>query len=209
MGMYAGHFDFAHKLLWTVPALLSPAECAALAAGDREWLPATVNRLEGRAVEPSLRSSTTAVLRDEALAEDLYQRVKPHVPDQMSTEIGARGRVRLTVTGVHLPLRIYRYEPGQHFGLHQDQSYFRADGAQSLLTFMVYLNDDFEGGETEFPEQAQTIVPATGTALLFQHRLLHAGTRVNKGVKLVLRSDVLYRAQNAHDPGENTPSTGG
>jgi len=37
------------------------------------------------------------------------------------------------------------------------------------------------------------IVPATGTALLFQHMLLHAGKRVTSGTKLVLRSDVLYR----------------
>jgi prolyl 4-hydroxylase len=38
-------------------------------------------------------------------------------------------------------------------------------------------------------------VPKTGTALLFQHMLLHAGTRVTEGSKLVLRSDVLYRPE--------------
>lgn len=93
----------------------------------------------------------------------------------MTAEIGSRGRVQMNVTGVHVPLRIYRYEPGQHFGLHQDQSYFSQDGAKSLLTFMVHLNDDFEGGETDFPEQGETIIPKTGSALLFQHMLLHAG----------------------------------
>jgi hypothetical protein len=40
-----------------------------------------------------------------------------------------------------------------------------------------------------------TIVPKAGTALLFQHMLLHAGTRVRSGVKMVLRSDVLYRPE--------------
>ena len=60
---------------------------------------------------------------------------------------------------------------------------------------MVYLNDDFEGGETEFPEQGEIIVPEVGTALLFQHMLLHAGKRVRSGVKMVLRSDVLYRPE--------------
>ena len=59
---------------------------------------------------------------------------------------------------------------------------------------MVYLNDDFAGGETEFVDLRRTIVPRTGSALLFQHMLLHAGETVTSGVKYVLRSDVLYTA---------------
>jgi hypothetical protein len=196
MGLYAGHFDFSHRLLWTVPGLLSPAECREIAGAEREWLAATVNSAEGRVVATEVRDSSTAVLRDPALAAELYRRVLPHVPARMTGEIEGR-RVGLTVAGVHVPVRIYRYEPGQHFGLHQDQSYFGEDGTKSLLTYMVYLNDDFEGGETEFPEQGETIVPVAGTALLFQHMLLHAGKRVRSGVKLVLRSDVLYRPEAA------------
>ena len=195
MGMYVGHFDFEHRLLWTVPELFSASECAAILAGaeGHEWLPATVNRASGRVVEAGLRDSATAVLRDPALADTLYQRVLPHVPRRMSAELARRGRVPMEVAGVHVPVRLYRYEPGQHFGLHQDQSYFGEGETMSLLTFMVYLNEAFGGGETDFPEQGQTIVPKTGTALLFQHMLLHAGKRVTAGVKLVLRSDVLYR----------------
>jgi hypothetical protein len=195
--MYFGHFDFEHPLLWTVPELFSPPECAAILAGaeDHAWLPATVNRASGRVVEAGLRDSSTAVLRDPALAAELYRRVLPHVPPRMSAELGSRGRVGMDVAGVHVPVRIYRYEPGQHFGLHQDQSYFGEDGTKSLLTFMVYLNEGFGGGETDFPEQGRTIAPAMGTALLFQHMLLHAGKRVTSGTKLVLRSDVLYRPE--------------
>jgi prolyl 4-hydroxylase len=197
MGMYLGHFDFSQRLLWTVPELFSPAECASIVAGAaaHAWLPATVNSATGRVVEAGVRDSSTAVLRDPALAAELHRRVLPHVPARMSGELGGRGRVEMDVAGVHVPVRIYRYEPGQHFGLHQDQSYFGEDGTKSLLTFMVYLNEDFEGGVTEFPEQEETIVPRTGTALLFQHMLLHAGTRVTRGTKLVLRSDVLYRPE--------------
>jgi hypothetical protein len=195
--MYFGHFDFEHPLLWTVPDLFSPSECAAILASaeDHAWLPATVNSASGRVVEAGIRDSSTAVLRDPALAAELYRRVLPHVPRRLSAELGSRGRVRMEVAGVHVPVRIYRYEPGQHFGLHQDQSYFGEDGTKSLLTFMVYLNEGCGGGETDFPEQGRTIVPQTGTALLFQHMLLHAGKRVTSGTKLVLRSDVLYRPE--------------
>ncbi|MDC3988649.1 2OG-Fe(II) oxygenase [Polyangium jinanense] len=195
MGLYVGHFDFTVPLLWTVPALFSPEDCAKIldGASDGTWLPATVNAEEGRVVDTRIRSSTTAVLRDPALADELFRRVSPHVPERMTTELGARGRVAMHLSGIFLPLRIYRYEVGQHFGLHQDQSYAGEGGTRSLLTLMVYLNEGFAGGETEFPEQERTIVPETGDALLFQHMLLHAGKAVTDGTKYVLRSDVLYR----------------
>lgn len=195
MGMYAGHFDFTHPLLWTTPGLFMPDECAEILKGgsDAEWLPATVNRAEGRAVDKRLRDNTVAVVRDPALAGELFRRARPHVPARMRAEIGGVEGVEMDVAGVHLPLRVYRYEPGQQFGLHQDQSYFGPNGEKSLLTFMVYLNEGFEGGETEFPEQGRTVVPKAGTALFFQHMVLHAGKRVTRGTKLVLRSDVLYR----------------
>ncbi|MDI1450233.1 2OG-Fe(II) oxygenase [Polyangium sp. 6x1] len=194
MGLYVGHFDFTAPLLWTVPALFSSETCAAILEGarDKPWLPATVNAEEGRVVDTRIRSSTTAVLRDPALGGELFRKVTPHVPERMSTEIGGR-RVAMHLTGIFLPLRIYRYEVGQHFGLHQDQSYAGDGGTRSLLTLMVYLNEGFAGGETEFPEQERTIVPKTGDALLFQHMLLHAGKPVTNGTKYVLRSDVLYR----------------
>lgn len=197
MGLYAGHFDFSVPLLWTVPALFSAEECAAILDASRSgpWLPATVNAEAGRVVDTRIRSSTTAVLRDARLAEELFRRIRPHVPPRMTTELGGRGRVPLDVSGIFLPLRIYRYEVGQHFGLHQDQSYLGEGGTMSLLTLMVYLNEGFSGGETEFPEQSKTIVPKTGDALLFQHKLLHAGKSVTQGEKLVLRSDVLYKPE--------------
>lgn len=195
MALYAGHFDFTQPLLATVPGLYTAEECREILASvaDAAWLPATVNSREGRVVDAKLRDSTTAVVRDDALARTLYERVAAHVPRRMRVEDGALGaRVEMGDVGVFVPLRVYRYEPGQHFGLHHDQGYVGPDGSRSLLTLMVYLNDDFEGGETDFPEQQRCIAPATGTALWFQHMLLHAGRRVARGTKYVLRSDVLY-----------------
>jgi predicted 2-oxoglutarate/Fe(II)-dependent dioxygenase YbiX len=195
MAMYVGHFDFSVPLLWTVPDLFSSAECSQMLASvnDAEWLAATVNAAEGRVVDARIRNSSTAVIRDSTLADELFRRILPHVPPQMTTEVGNRGRVPMNVTGIYMPLRIYRYEIGQHFGLHQDQAYMADRDTMCLLTLMVYLNDGFSGGETDFPEQGKTIVPKTGTALLFQHKLLHAGRAVTQGAKYVLRSDVLYR----------------
>lgn len=62
----------------------------------------------------------------------------------------------------------------------------------SERTFMIYLNDDFTGGQTAFYEFDVDVAPRLGMALVFQHRLLHEGCTVRSGVKYVLRSDVMY-----------------
>jgi hypothetical protein len=57
---------------------------------------------------------------------------------------------------------------------------------------MVYLNDDFEGGTTDFRD-GDVIAPKRGMALLFEHRLIHQGAPVTRGKKYVMRTDVMYR----------------
>ena len=52
-----------------------------------------------------------------------------------------------------------------------DGSFKRDYFEVSKLTFMVYLNSDYDGGETEF--EGLKIVPQTGMALVFPHRLRH------------------------------------
>ena len=163
MAMYAWHFDFAVDLLWTVEDLLSRSECAAILHDQRDavWLPATINGATGRIVDAKVRSSSTAVVRDGELAERLYQRLLPRLPGAMVDQLGGKPR-RVKPVGLYQPLRVYRYEPGQQFAPHHDQSYQDGQGRRSLLTFMVYLNEGFEGGTTTFPEQKEVIVPRTG-----------------------------------------------
>ncbi len=148
--MYAGHFDFAVPMLQRIPALYSKGECAAILRSfdSAEWLAATINTAQGRAVNEALRNSLTAIVREPVLVSTLWSRIQPHLPTRMSAEWnGARQVVR--PVGLYEPLRIYRYEVGHHFGVHSDQSYARGE-ARSLLTLMVYLDEDFDGGATTF-----------------------------------------------------------
>ncbi len=46
---------------------------------------------------------------------------------------------------------------------------------------MVYLNEEFEGGETVFfVEPEKSIKPRAGMGLLFQHPIIHEGAEVTK-----------------------------
>jgi predicted 2-oxoglutarate/Fe(II)-dependent dioxygenase YbiX len=95
--------------------------------------------------------------------------------------------------GLNERLRFYRYEPGQRFRWHRDGSYARDRDERSLLTVLLYLNDDFSGGATEF-EAGPRVTPEAGCALVFAHGLRHQGAPVIRGRKYVLRTDVMYRA---------------
>lgn len=62
------------------------------------------------------------------------------------------------------------------------------DYADRVLVWMLYLNEDFEGGETEFLFQKRRIKPSTGTVVIwpayFTH--YHKGNLVLKGDKYVI-----------------------
>ena len=94
-----------------------------------------------------------------------------------------------SAAGLPRDLRFYRYAPGQRFKMHKDGPWTE-EGLTSKLTFLVYLNRGFTGGQTDFRDHV--IEPCTGTALLFVHDTWHEGAEVTAGVKYILRSDVLY-----------------
>ena len=100
------------------------------------------------------------------------------------------------------PLQILYYKPGNEYLAHHD--YFdptdpgsaevmRA-GGQRIATFVIYLNNVTEGGETRFPELSLDVKPRRGSALYFEYlnaageldaRCLHAGVPVVQGEKWI------------------------
>ena len=111
----------------------------------------------------------------------------PSLPDRLE------GDWRLV--GAYERLRFYRYSPGQRFAPHFDGSFQRSPTERSLVTFLVYLNSCEKRGETRLTDLELDVVPAAGRALLFNHFLLHEGALVAKGLKYVVRSDLMYRRE--------------
>ena len=58
---------------------------------------------------------------------------------------------------------------------------------------MVYLNDNFQGGDTTFCGLRSRL--RQGMFLLFLHNLYHEGSEVTQGVKYVLHYDMMYRTE--------------
>jgi prolyl 4-hydroxylase len=90
------------------------------------------------------------------------------------------------------PLQLLRYSPRQEYRNHSDALPHAEN--QRILTALVYLNEDFEGGETVFPSAKLALRGKTGDALIFRNtdgqgrpdpRAVHAGLPVKAGTKLL------------------------
>jgi len=89
-------------------------------------------------------------------------------------------------------LQVLRYKEGGHYNPHQDVFY--QDKNKRLYTFIIALNDEYEGGETAFPYLDEKYKLKAGDALFF-HTLdnygldttdaLHGGQPVKSGEKWV------------------------
>jgi hypothetical protein len=176
----------------TVSGVLTPAECRAwVDLGEAEGFGAApITTAMGFVHAPHVRNNARVMLDDPARARALWAHVQPHVPAE---------REGWRAVGLNERFRLYRYEPGQYFRWHLDGAFVRSPREQSLLTCMVYLNDDCVGGETEFDDLTEDgspcgVRPQTGKVLLFEHAVRHQGSEVLDGVKYVLRTDVMYRA---------------
>jgi hypothetical protein len=77
-----------------------------------------------------------------------------------------------------------------------------AKNGQRVLTFLVYLNDDYDGGETDFPELGVTHKARRGEGLFFSNaladgqpdkRALHAGRPPRGGEKWIVSQFIRNR----------------
>jgi 2OG-Fe(II) oxygenase superfamily len=139
-----------------------------------------------------VRNNDRVILDDPERAETLYRALASHLAPSFQH--------RWAPVGLNERLRLYRYDVGQRFDWHRDGHFERLNGERSQFTFMIYLNDNFEGGSTSFrnddgltSDGHLRIAPQKGMALLFHHPIWHRGDSVTKGRKYVLRTDVMYQ----------------
>ena len=93
--------------------------------------------------EMAHRAHKRLQFEDEEIALDLFKRVLDFVPPTLDG---------LSPVGCSSNIRLYKYERGDSFGPHIDESNPSPDGALSKFTMLVYLNTvkDDDGGQTIF-----------------------------------------------------------
>lgn len=161
------------------PGLFSSAECRYLMVLGTPWLEkASVLGLDGKPRMDGVRDAHNCSIPH--LAEDLVvQAINRCIAAASGTEAGWGE-----------PLNILKYTPGQQYKPHHDGT--GSDNAVRNLTALIWLNDDFEGGETDFPKIDVRVRGAVGDMLVFSNvratgafdeRMIHAGLPVTSGVK--------------------------
>lgn len=177
--------------VFVIHDFFSPEECdSAIARSESSGFEeATITTSAGPVMNKGMRDNARAIIDDPAEAEALFVRARPFLPAVVTR--------RWELVGFNERWRYYRYDPGERFFLHFDGHYSRDNGEQSQMTFMIYLNEDFAGGETNFythrQEQYLSVRPLRGMALAFVHWKLHEGAQVLRGRKYVQRTDVMFR----------------
>lgn len=177
---YVLHSDDA----FTLVDFMSAKECRSHIARSESvgYEAAEIDSGRGSVLDSQIRNNDRVLLSDSSLAHDLWLRMKDYLPRSL-------GEWR--PSGLNQKFRYYRYQPGARFNWHRDGAYESSPDERSRMTFMIYLNSDFSGGETDFGEFA--VKPVQGSALCFPHPLVHEGCLVTAGTKYVLRTDVMFR----------------
>ncbi len=178
--------------------------------GMAAWLiRAAQNRLErglvhnvetGEAAQHQMRTAQSASLN--VLAKDLATLV---MQERAARATGAP-------IANHEPPNVISYEPGQQFEPHYDfvdpaAPHFQLElmlQGQRVATCLTYLNDDFAGAETAFPQLNWRFKGGVGDALIFANvtpdgkvdpRTLHAGLPPTRGRKWILSQWLRNRSQ--------------
>eukprot|EP00004_Rigifila_ramosa_P025704 TRINITY_DN775_c0_g1_i1.p1 TRINITY_DN775_c0_g1~~TRINITY_DN775_c0_g1_i1.p1 ORF type:complete len:238 (-),score=49.72 TRINITY_DN775_c0_g1_i1:22-633(-) len=172
-------------------------ECEALIARTEKigYNAALLNVGGGRQVyDPDTRKSSRCIIDDAVLAAEIFARVQPWVPEELSN---------MVCVGLNERCRFLKYNPGDYFAPHMDGTYVRENGERSILTLQLYLNEGFGGGGTRFLDYRGNVlydcVPQTGSVLIFEHPLLHEGELLTGGVKYAMRTDIMYRKRTVLD----------
>jgi len=156
-------------------------------AEDEGFETAPISSGGGTLINPNVRDNLRCTMLNHEWAELVWENILEYIPDMED------GRSPI---GINEFFRVYRYDEGHFMSTHQDFSYQRPDSDEcSVLTALIYLSDDFQGGETIiYPggEKELVIEPELGMILFFEHELWHEGNPVLSGQKYVLRTDVMY-----------------
>ncbi|TPX62638.1 hypothetical protein PhCBS80983_g00266 [Powellomyces hirtus] len=187
--------------MFSVNSLLTPIESKELIrhTESKGYVPALLNMGNGKeAYKPGIRKSSRCILDAPDIANTIYMRLQD-VLFSNSTDASTQ------IIGLNPRLRFLRYEEGDVFQRHRDGVFVHPDGTSvSKYTLQIYLNDGYEGGRTALSVWNQdmagnrtrkkvVVEPVVGAAVIFDHTVLHEGGLLERGVKYVMRTDIMVK----------------
>ncbi|KAL7926008.1 hypothetical protein ACQKWADRAFT_281504 [Trichoderma austrokoningii] len=217
--------EYTNCKAWILDNVLSREECRELIAyaeasavlekpGDSPWKPALVSVAPGlEAAAPSYRHSERIIWDMQHLVDRLWDRCAQAegLQELVATCPRSRpdhrtGEGTWKFAGLNERMRFLKYGPGMFFRRHCDASYrSEKDGVimETYYTLHLYLSDEgLVGGATAFLSRngktRMDVDPKAGSVLIFQHpMLIHEGAEVIDGLKYTMRTEIMYRWEDA------------
>ena len=220
------------KTIFSVSNILSREQCNNIIekCNEKGWNKSSPSGGgHGRTGTEDPRTNSFSVFFDDKLATTLWNQISPSLEKDLSF-LGENVYFNSIEKGkewkpsfIFNKMRVYKYNPGEAFPEHIDYKVKRniiKEGKnfvqQSFLTLLIYLNDDFEGGETGYwpdhngihcrflrnvekqscrKDHQVLIQPTTGLAVVQDQNILHEGLPTTKGIKYLLRTDIIHERE--------------
>jgi hypothetical protein len=194
------------------------------ALDNSNWQPVSITGMSGNWKEGDPIGSYRASNYTQEYADVLWERLKPHFPatrvftDADNTDWD--GHEEWEPIGISPLLRFIKYTDGGWLVVHYDAPYVESEDVRTLQSVVIYLDqtDTLKGGATRYMTDPQAGIPIAernlndqarqatedevrlhfspehGTAVVFDHRLLHDAELVTgEGNKTIIRTDIMYR----------------
>lgn len=180
--------------------VLTDDECNSIIKNSKKDLKESIVYKDGftkKEADPNIRISKTAWLNKDTTTENELRKIIDKL-ENISTFI-----TKLPVVNQE-EIQVVNYEKGGYYNPHYDacnskdiNSKINMNGSsgQRVYTFLIYLNDNLEGGSTYFTKIDKHIKPKKGMGILFRninynnsdfHELSeHTGTVIKKGDKWI------------------------
>jgi aminoglycoside phosphotransferase/adenylate kinase family enzyme len=162
---------------------------------------------------PAIRNNERSIhIPSDELIQSLEQRLRSFL---MTVDVSSVGPGwKLAENFLNNKWRFNVYREGQEFFPHFDSGFAKRTDRRSLLSLIIYLNDDFSGGETCFYPDGQSrdhmspgdldrqevqVQPKQGMAIVFPHFGVlgprHSGKPIipRPRAKFIIRTDIFYQ----------------
>jgi hypothetical protein len=174
------------------------------------------HNLKNQYPEDYRNSERLSFLSDD-IAALIWERLKNFLEKE---DLNGKKPMNINVSGVWKPsrvnngIKITKYTSGSFFKPHIDNVFIFNPQEITIHTILIYLNDEFEGGETNFceiPEHGlksflfngisykiiESIKPVKGRAIVFENYKCHEGSKLLSGTKYIMKTEIVFKQINS------------
>lgn len=213
-----------NNFVWELSKLLSKEEVTKIKSDiqTKEWIPVGNNGMLKDYQEGNEIGSYRLSVYSNEFAEILFNRIKEIYPKHRMFDEYANveydNHCEWKFIGVNPLFRFIKYKQDGGLVPHYDWSYIQDNTTRSLVTLVIYLDYDGEGGLTRFIQDSQIELKfndrdlsdwdkklpvdselilnklggVSGNGLLFDHAILHDSEPLIKGNKIIIRTDLMF-----------------